>query len=129
MTARPSLELTLAGGHAYLPGERIAGVAAWRAERAPAALELRLFWFTSGKGTEDLQIVQSVRFEAPLAVDRRPFELRLPDEPYSVSGTLVSLSWAVELVALPDDRDAARADIVVAPERRPLVLAELNVAR
>jgi hypothetical protein len=79
MTAPAALELTLAGGHAYLPGEEIEGVAAWRAERAPAALELRLFWFTSGKGTEDLAIVQRVRWEAPGAVDRRPFKLRLPD--------------------------------------------------
>jgi hypothetical protein len=46
-----------------------------------------------------------------------------------MSGTMVSVSWAVELVALPDDRDAARVDIIVAPERRPLVLAELNVER
>jgi len=129
MTTRAALELTLAGGHAYLPGEEIEGVAAWRAERAPAALELRLFWFTSGKGTEDLAIVQRVQLEAPGAVDRRPFKLRLPDEPYSMSGTMVSVSWAVELVALPDDRDAARVDIIVAPERRPLVLAELNVER
>ena len=30
MTARPALELTLAGGNAYLPGEEIEGAAAWR---------------------------------------------------------------------------------------------------
>jgi hypothetical protein len=126
MTARPVLELTLAGEHCYLPGEEIDGVAAWRGERAPAAVELRLFWFTRGKGTEDLEIVRRVPFDAPLAVERRPFKLRLPDEPYSLSGRLVSLRWAVELVALPDDRDAARVDVVVAPERRPLVLGGLN---
>ena len=129
MTARRTLELTLTGDHRYLPGEEIEGVAAWRAERAPAALELRLFWFTSGKGTEDLEIVQRVAFEAPLSVERRTFKLRLPDEPYSLSGRLVSLRWAVELVALPDDRDATRVDVVVAPERRPLVLAELGGGR
>jgi len=129
MTTRPVLELTLAGGHAYLPGEEMAGVAAWRAERAPAAMELRLFWFTSGKGTEDLEIVQRVAFDAPQAAERRPFKLRLPDEPYSLSGSLVSLGWALELVALPDDRDAARVDFIVGPERRLLVLAELNGMR
>ena len=70
--------------------------------------------------------MQTVRFEAPLPADRRPFKLRLPEEPYSFAGKLVSLSWALELVALPSDRDAARVDIVVGPEQRPLILAELG---
>ena len=129
MTARPVLELTLARGHAYLPGEQLEGVASWRAERPLAAIELRLFWFTSGKGTEDLEIVERVTFEAPQAVERRPFKLRLPDEPYSFSGSLVSLRWALELVALPDDHEAARVDVVIGPERRGLLLAELNGGR
>jgi hypothetical protein len=124
MTVRLGLDLTVAGDHRYLPGEEIEGVAAWRAERAPAALELRLFWFTRGKGTEDLEIVRRVAFDTPLAVERRLFKLRLPDEPYTFAGRLVSLSWALELVALPSDRDAARVDIVVGPERRPLVLTQ-----
>lgn len=129
MTARLELELDLAGDRRYLPGEEIEGLASWRSERAPAALELRLFWFTKGKGVEDLEIVQTVPFEAPLGSERRPFKLRLPDEPYSFMGKLVSLSWALELVGLPSDRDAARVDIIVAPERRPLILGELGDGR
>lgn len=99
---------------AFAPGEELAGAALWELESAPTLAEVRLVWSTKGKGTEDAAVVATIRFEAPQAGDTRPFSLRLPASPYSFSGKLISLLWAVELVLQPGDRHE-RIEIVVAP--------------
>ena len=43
-------------------------------------------------------------FDAPRSDDRRDFTLPLPREPYSFSGTLISLTWAIELIVEPGGR-------------------------
>jgi hypothetical protein len=93
----------------------------------PAAVELRLFWFTKGKGAGDLTVVDKVRFDAPTERERRRFQLMLPEGPYSFVGRLVSLVWAVELVVLPGD-EAARTELVIAPGARPVMLPTEDVA-
>lgn len=40
--------------------------------------------------------------------------MRLPADPYSFSGTLISLVWALEVVAEPGGA-AGRIDVVVSP--------------
>jgi hypothetical protein len=108
------------GGTWYRPGERVRGSVAWRLEGAPEALELRLFWFTSGKGTRDVEVVASHRIESPGSGGSRSFELAVPRGPYSFSGRLITLSWAVEAVALPNG-ETARLDLVIGP--RPVEVA------
>ena len=98
----------------YRPGETIQGTVHWALLDPPESVELRLFWFTRGKGTEDVKLIESTAFDAPGAEERRPFLLRLPGEPYSFSGRLISLIWALELVAKPGG-DTARAEITVSP--------------
>lgn len=98
----------------FLPGDAVSGRAVWRLETAPQAIELRLFWHTTGKGTEDVEITDSVRIEAVGAVGEREFSLRLPLGPYSFSGSLITLAWAMELVAVPGGQ-TERVDLVVAP--------------
>lgn len=114
------LEIRPDGGRTtFEPGEEIAGTVAWRGAEAPATVELRLFWWTSGKGTRDLEVVAQQTFEAPLPRDERPFRLRLPTTPVSFSGGLITLSWGLELVAEPDT-ESVRCDLVVAPGGREL---------
>jgi hypothetical protein len=97
-----SLSLQLADSRTkYRPGERIEGVAFWELAEVPRSLELRLYWRTQGKGTVDLEVVRSLKFEGVAPNDRRPFSIELPASPYSVSGKLVSIVWGVELVAEP----------------------------
>jgi len=121
MSAGELLRIDLAEGRSsYLPGETVAGHAAWRLDRAPASAELRLFWHTQGKGDSDQEIVQTVPFAAPQADDRRPFTLRLPPAPWSFSGKLVSLLWSLELVVAGEG--AARVELVVSPTGRELLL-------
>jgi hypothetical protein len=49
-----------------------------------------------------------------LTEDARSFRFRLPESPYSFSGKLISLTWALELVAEPS-KELARQEITLAP--------------
>jgi len=109
------LQLELADGKTmYRPGEAVEGVAFWELDGAPKSIEIRLFWRTQGKGTVDVEIVQALPQTGTGPRDRRPFRFVLPPGPYSVSGTLVSIVWGVELVTEPSG-DSASAEITVSP--------------
>ena len=94
-------------------------VARWSLPSAPKSLEIRLFWFTRGKGTEDVGVVATERVPEPGGNGEHRVRFTLPDAPYSFSGSLISLIWAVELVA---DETAARWEFVLAPEGREILL-------
>jgi hypothetical protein len=116
------LQIHVADGAAtFRPGEEVRGTASWSLEEDPKSVELRLFWRTEGKGTQDVGVAETVRFEGAGQQDRRDFHLRLPPAPYSFSGKLVSLVWALEVVAEPGSF-AGRQDIVVSPTGREIVL-------
>lgn len=106
---------------AFEPGEELTGTAGWTLDKPPRSVELRLFWFTRGKGTEDAGVVETVRFDQPMLEETRSFRLRLPDAPYSFSGKLISLVWALELVADPS-KAVTRKEFVIAPGGRELLL-------
>jgi hypothetical protein len=106
---------------AFEPGEEVAGTAFWRLDQPPRALELRLFWFTRGKGTEDAGVAETVRFDQPMPEETRAFRFRLPEAPYSFSGTLISLIWALELVVEPS-KEVVRREITIAPGGREVRL-------
>jgi hypothetical protein len=98
----------------HRPGEQLRGQCSWELEQAVDAIEVRLFWHTSGKGTRDVGIVATQRFAAPGLRGSRAFAFDLPDGPYSFSGKLITLSWTVEIVALPGD-EGVSADFVLSP--------------
>jgi hypothetical protein len=108
----------------FRPGDELTGAAGWELDRPPEAIEVRLIWFTRGKGTEDVGVVQTVRFDQPKAAEARPFSFRLPLAPYSFSGKLISLIWALELVVLPS-KQSTRIDFVVGPEAKEVVLPQV----
>jgi hypothetical protein len=117
-----ALNLTLPDGRTeFSPGDRIALQAQWQLVESPPAIEVRLVWYTRGKGDTDVCIVDETRFDNPQSFAQRQCEFRLPEAPYSFSGKLVSLIWAVELVAQPSG-ESKRLDIVVAPEGREIHL-------
>jgi len=116
------IEIHLDGGRdAYLPGETITGSVSWQFDAPATGIDLRLFWYTRGKGTQDVHVVKAQQFDAAGTGGRRNFRFVLPEEPYSFSGKLVSLTWALEAVAQPGDR-SARRELVVAPGGREVVL-------
>lgn len=98
----------------FLPGGQLEGRVVYRLDEPPEAVEVRLFWHTSGKGTEDVEIVDMQRFEGMGPHGEGAFAFTLPLGPYSFSGSLITLAWSLELVALPGG-ETERLDIVVAP--------------
>lgn len=105
----------------FEPGDEIAGAVGWRLDAAPKSAELRLFWFTQGKGTQDVEVVDTVRFDNPGLEEARPFRFRLPESPFSCSGKLISILWALELV-VESSKESTRADLVVGPGGREVML-------
>lgn len=108
----------------FRPGEPIAGAVLWELEKAPDIAEVRLIWFTRGKGTEDGATVETVKLDAPPAADTREFAFHAPNGPYSFSGTLIALIWAVEFVAKPGSQ-FERVEITIAPDGREIALPRI----
>jgi hypothetical protein len=109
------------------PHDTVTGRVAWALEKEPRDLELRLCWFTGGRGTEESRTVEALPLGATLRGERT-FSFRLPAEPWSVNGTLVRIAWALEVVAKKTG-SLALEEIVVAPQRREMELHELASAR
>ena len=106
---------------AFEPGSELEGAVSWNLDTSPEAVEVRLFWFTSGKGTRDAEGIETVRFDQPPSEDIKLFRFRLPPEPYSFSGKLITLTWAVEIVVKPSE-DSAIAEFTMAPGGREVAL-------
>lgn len=104
------------GRTAFEPGEEISVDLNWDFDQPPEAIELRLVWNSSGKGTTDVEVAQTERIDEPLGRNSRRITLTLPASPYSFSGKLVSIIWALEAVALPRET-SSRFEIVIAPNR------------
>jgi hypothetical protein len=110
------------GANAFLPGETVEGTVSWQLDRPAETAELRLFWYTQGKGDQDVGVVSTVPFANPELQERRVFRVSLPDGPFSFSGKLISLLWALELVVEPGSR-ASRTEITVSPTRMEILLS------
>jgi hypothetical protein len=111
------------GVKAFRPGEEVAGTVRWRFDQPPRSLELRLFWYTQGKGDQDVGVVEILPLTEPglegNREDHRSFRFRLPVGPFSFSGKLISLLWAIEAVATGT---AERCEIIVSPTGREILL-------
>ena len=93
---------------AYRPGEELRGVVTWDLPTPPKGMEVRLFWYTRGKGTQDVKVAKIDRFDPVTSKGRHDFRFVLPDAPYSFSGKLISLVWALEAIADPGAVTALR---------------------
>ena len=109
------------------PHETVTGRVAWDFEKEPRNLELRLCWFTRGRGTEEARTVEVLPLGDTLRGERA-FSFRLPAEPWSVNGTLVQIMWALEVVAKKTGSLGVE-EFVVAPQRSEITLHEIESAR
>jgi hypothetical protein len=100
------------GATCFMPGSTIAGELRWSLADDAEALELRLFWHTLGRGTDDVGVVASQRIDHPGQSGSRRFAFEVPEGPYSFSGKLITLAWALELVQLPGQA-TTRLDLLV----------------
>ena len=126
-----TLHIELDGGAAaaaVLPGRAVTGHIAWQLDEDRQWLELRLLWHTEGKGTRDGELVQTHRITSPATSGREPFSFTLPTGPYSFSGSLISVVWALELVG-DDEQHAQRLELTLSPHGREIELREVEKAR
>lgn len=107
----------------FRPGEEVSGAVGWTLDKQPKAAEVRLFWYTAGKGTRDIGVVATQQLEAPKSDDERSFHFTLSEAPYSFSGALISVIWAIELVVDPGGL-SERVEITVSPTGEELVLGK-----
>jgi hypothetical protein len=112
------------GKAAFAPGERVEGRIEWGLGANPTALELSLLWYTRGKGTRDVCVLHTNRIEGPGGFGSDKFSFTLPPGPYSFSGKLISLIWALELTCTPGD-ETVRREVVVSPTGREILLASV----
>ena len=108
----------------FRPGEEVNGAVLWEGTEKPQLAEVRLLWFTRGKGTEDVSVVATESFSDPQPGDTRTFHFTLPDAPYSFNGKLISVTWAVEFVLKPGEH-AERIEIIVSPSDEEIRLSEI----
>ena len=108
----------------FKPRETVHGAVQWNLPTPPKHLDLNLFWYTTGKGTRDVGVVETLKFDHPGAFDSKAFSFTLPEGPYSFSGKLISLIWAVELTCSPGS-ETVRREIVVSPTGQEIALGEV----
>lgn len=85
--------------------------------------ELRLLWFTQGKGTQDIGLIQTM--EIPRSSASFTGEFRLPRGPVSFRGQLITLTWAVEAII---DQEFERKEFVLSPFGREIDIISLQTA-
>jgi hypothetical protein len=95
----------------------------WQRKHPPESVEVRLLWHTSGRGYQDVGVAATVQFDAPQQDDTRSFKFTAPEAPYSYHGSLITLGWAAELVALPHN-ESARVELVIAPGGKAVEMAK-----
>lgn len=105
----------------YQPGDVLKVSALWALPAKPTSLEARLFWYTRGKGTEDVCIVKTESLTNVESAGEQALRFTLPAEPWSFSGKLISLIWAVELVAEPGGK-SARCEFTLSPDGFEILL-------
>jgi hypothetical protein len=102
------------GRDRFEPGEPIRGRVEWTLEEAPSALEIRLLWYTEGRGDRDVGVARTLREEGLSSLGTRSFDFEAPAGPCSCSGRLISIRWAIEASFLPG-RQTERIEIVLGP--------------
>ena len=121
-----SMEIILADKNAcFAPGQALDGDLVWNFPKAPRWLELRLFWYTEGKGTQDVSVVARQRMDHPSANGKQSFHFSAPHHPPSCSGSLVTIRWALELVS-QDRQPPPMVRLVIAPHAREIILRKAD---
>ena len=107
----------------FSPGQTFGGDAHWICQEPPKKAVVRLIWYTEGKGTEDVGVVEERVFDNPQMSDQRKFSFTLPIGPYCFSGIMISLIWAVELQV---DKNCTREVITVSPSGEEIRLHRVD---
>ena len=117
------LTLNLNGKQNYRCGEEIKGSISWDLENSFETIVIRLFWYTSGKGTRDIGIEKEIIVESQNLSDTRAFNFIAPSSVYSFSGRLISIVWAIEAI-VSDNGETALEHIEISPTGNEIVIEQ-----
>ncbi|MEZ6096229.1 MAG: hypothetical protein R3C03_18720 [Pirellulaceae bacterium] len=120
------IDVKLADNH-FQPGQTITGKVSWDANSIRGPIEVRLIWYTAGKGTQDFEIIDYVEIAATETNVECDFSFVAPPWPFSCSGKLVSVVWAIECIDMAT-MEASRSEIVVAPNGTEIELQNSNAS-
>jgi len=116
------VQLTVEGGKSeFYPGDTIRLSAYWSIEKQVDSVAINLFTYTKGKGDRDVSVYDSQELATPHNQENRNIQFTLPDGPYSIAGTLLSLNWSVELIVQPGHHVAA-IEFTMSPNGRAVEL-------
>ena len=104
------------------PGETISGRVNWQLSKPIKRGSIRLVWFTSGKGTVDETVVTEQPMDTDTTQGETMFHFPIPNGPYSFSGKLITLTWAIEVNIKPGSI-TERTEFVVSPTGKEVNLA------
>lgn len=107
----------------FQPSQSINATVRWQDLTQVAQIDVRLIWYTQGKGTQDYHVVDSKPIDTPGSTGARDIQFTAPNWPVSFSGELISLLWAIEAVELPSEQ-AERCDLVIGANGQELVLPQ-----
>jgi hypothetical protein len=116
--------IQFSGGNSdFLPGEKIAGGVQWGGgiQEDCERIEIRLIWYTHGKGDRDFGIADSKTVASVPDSGRIDFEFVAPHRPYSFTGKIVSLTWAIEAVTFPG-MNAEQLGLTITPARQEIII-------
>ena len=106
----------------FAPEETIKFVVSWDLTNVmDLNFEIHFFWHTEGRGNEDLEIFESIPFLAPIAIGKKNFQMKAPNQPFSFSGKLISLVWKIEVVS-PSTNLSTSEVIQISPTERSIIL-------
>ncbi len=107
----------------YRPGETIRGEVLWDLAEDYNEIVLSLGWWTSGTGTVDESVVDSLSWKNPARIGKEPFSFNLPPGPFSFSGKLISLQWGLEFRS-EKSRDRGLHTFTLSPTGQELDFSE-----
>lgn len=117
------LILENSGSLGFVPGQKVSGSVQWLSDKPLSVMEVRLFWYTSGKGDSDIEIACAHKLMDVGVSGENMFSFTIPAlGPYSFSGKLISLIWAIEVVGEPST-EVQRVTIVVSPTGSEFILS------
>lgn len=116
------IKIDVSSVDAYRPNDVIDGAVFW--DKIPpdtSKIEVRLIWYTSGKGDRNHDIVDSKLIEKPEISGESAFQFIAPHRPLSFSGKLISLTWAIEAIVFPG-LETEQFEVLISKLGREIIL-------
>jgi len=116
------LQITLNGDtRQFAPGENMEGTVSWDLPKQSQKFRLSLIWYTQGRAPTASGTVDYLEFNAPTRSGSKDFNFQTPNGPYSFTGKLFSINWALEFAPLPGFKSIER-QIILSPSDSAVVI-------